>query len=124
MMDGQLFKEKHHRVLDGRDPNQDGCDVTRRTGASFFSCRGVKRGGRGGSLSGVDSIIALPSEGRIGRGGEEQRDGGAERAARWPDVCVSLGLFLRYLWLVPSCLAHIIVLEVHIYIFACLYVIL
>ncbi|KAA8590629.1 hypothetical protein FQN60_014563 [Etheostoma spectabile] len=45
MMDGQLFKEKHHRVLDGRDPNQDGCDVTRQTGTSFSSCRDVKQGG-------------------------------------------------------------------------------
>ena len=44
MMDGQLFKEKHHRVLDGRDPNQDGCDVTRQTGTSFSSCRDVKQG--------------------------------------------------------------------------------
>lgn len=43
MMDGQLFKEKHHRVLDGRDPNQDGCDVTRQTGTSFSSCRDVKQ---------------------------------------------------------------------------------
>lgn len=44
MMDGQLFKEKHHRVLDGRDPNQDVCDVTRQTGTSFSSCRDVKQG--------------------------------------------------------------------------------
>ncbi|TNN67978.1 hypothetical protein EYF80_021770 [Liparis tanakae] len=44
MMDGQLFKEKHHRVLDGRDPIQEGCDVTRQTGTSFSPCRDVKQG--------------------------------------------------------------------------------
>lgn len=43
MMDGQLFKEKHHRVLDGRDLNQDSCDVMRQTATSFFSCRDVKQ---------------------------------------------------------------------------------
>lgn len=43
MMDGQLFKERHHRVLDGRDPNQDSCDVTRQTGTSFTLCRDVRR---------------------------------------------------------------------------------
>lgn len=44
MMDGQLFKVKHHRVLDGRDPNQDVCDVTRQTGTSFSWCRDVRQG--------------------------------------------------------------------------------
>lgn len=44
MMDGQLFKVKHHRVLDGRDPNQDVCDVTRQTGTSFWLCRDVRQG--------------------------------------------------------------------------------
>lgn len=43
MMDGQLFKEKHHRVLDGRVPNQDGCDVTRQTGTSVYLCQDVNQ---------------------------------------------------------------------------------
>lgn len=92
MMDGQLFKEKHHRVLDGRDPNQHGCDVTRQTGTSFSSCRDVKQG----SLSRVDSIITLPREARIRRGGEKWRDSGAERATSqpcWPDFSVRLAFF-------------------------------
>lgn len=50
-----------------------------------------------GSLSRKDSVITLPSEGRICKGGEKWRDSGAERALSPlcpPDFPVRLGLFL------------------------------
>lgn len=89
MMDGKLFfiifffKGKHHRALDGRDPNRDVCDVMRQTGTYFSH---VEMSGRRVLVGRTVPSLSWVKEGFTG---ESCRDRGADQAP-WSRVLCSL----------------------------------
>lgn len=78
-----FFKGKHHRALDGRDPNRDVCDVMRQTGTYFSH---VEMSGRRVLVGRTVPSLSWVKEGFTG---ESCRDRGADQAP-WSRVLCSL----------------------------------